>query len=163
MSEYNDDIVVTTEEVVRAVQKLDTVKSSGLDGIFAEHLLHCSERLLSMLAVCITGCFVHGFLPDSMLSTFLVPIIKDKTGRIDRMDNYRPIALASVMSKVVEIILLNIISKLLSTYSNQFGFQQKLGTDTCRPPYLHSERDCGKVSEFKRMYIYVFPRCFQSV
>ena len=66
-----------------------------------------------------------------MLSTVLVPIINDKTGRIDRMDNYRPIALASVISKVVEIILLNRISKLLSTFSNQFGFQQKLGTDTC--------------------------------
>ena len=66
-----------------------------------------------------------------MLSTVLVPIIKDKTGRIDRMDNYRPIALASVISKVVEIILLNRISKLLSTCSNQFEFQQKLGTDTC--------------------------------
>ena len=65
-----------------------------------------------------------------MLSTVLVPIIKDKTGRIDRMDNYRPIALASVMSKVVEIILLNRIYKLLSTCSNQFGFQHKLGTDT---------------------------------
>ena len=117
--------------MVRAVQKLDTGKSSGLDGIFAEHLLHCSERLLSMLAVCITGFFVHGFLPDSMLSTVLVPITKNKTSRIDRMDNYRPIAFASVMSKVVEIILLNIISKLLSTYSNQFGCQQKLGTDTC--------------------------------
>ena len=66
-----------------------------------------------------------------MLSNVLVPITKDKTGRIDRMDHYRPIALASVMSKVVEIILLNRISKLLSPCSNQFGFQQKLGTDTC--------------------------------
>ena len=49
-AEYNDDIIVTTEEVVTAVQKLDTGQSSGLDGIFAEHLYHCSERLLSMLA-----------------------------------------------------------------------------------------------------------------
>ena len=31
-SEYIDNIVVTTEEVVSAVQKLDTGKSSGLDG-----------------------------------------------------------------------------------------------------------------------------------
>ena len=35
--------------------------------------------------MCMTGFFVHGFLPDSMLSTVLVPIIKDKSGRIDRM------------------------------------------------------------------------------
>ena len=100
-----------------------------------------------MLAECITGVFVHGFLPDSMLSTVLVPIIKDKTGRIDRMDNYRPIALASVMS--------NVKSLFESVWvSTETGY---------RHLHLHSERDCGKVSEFKWMYIYVFPRCFQSV
>ena len=57
-----------------------------------------------MLAMCFTGLFVHGFLPDTMLEIVLVPVIKDKTGRIDQVDNYRPIALASVISKVVEII-----------------------------------------------------------
>ena len=40
--------------------------------------------------------FAHGFLPDTMLEIVLVPVIKDKTGRIDQVDNYRPIALASV-------------------------------------------------------------------
>ena len=54
-----------------------------------------------------------------------------KTGRIDQVDNYRPIALASVISKVVEIILLSRISGLLETCHNQFGFKQSLGTDTC--------------------------------
>ena len=44
-------------------------------------------------------------LPDSMLAVVLVPIIKDKTGRIDRIGNYRPIALASMVSKVVERII----------------------------------------------------------
>ena len=85
-----------------------------------------------MLASCIACFVVHGFLPDYMFSTALVglPNIKDKTSRIDRMDNN--IALASVIiSTVVEIIILNRISKLLITCSNQFGFQQKHGTDTC--------------------------------
>ena len=71
------------------------------------------------------------FLPDSMLAVVLVPIIKDNTGRIDRIDNYRPIALASVVSKVVERILLDRISHFLETWSNQFGFKPNLGTDTC--------------------------------
>ena len=43
----------------------------------------------------ITGFFVHGFLPSSLLSVVLVPIIKDKCGKINSKDNYRPIALAS--------------------------------------------------------------------
>ena len=106
---YSDDIHVSTNEVVLSVQALGANKASGLDGIVAEHLLYSSERWCTMLAMCLSGLFVHGFLPDSrpMLAVVLVPIIKDKTGRIDRIDNYRPIALASVVSKVVERMLLD--------------------------------------------------------
>ena len=117
--------------MVFVIRKLTTGKSSGLDGIYAEHLLHCSQRFVTMLAMCFTGLFVHGFLPDTMLEVVLVPVIKDKTGIIDQVDNYRPIAPASVISKVVEIILLSRISGLLETCHNQFGFKQSLGTDTC--------------------------------
>ena len=66
-----------------------------------------------------------------MLAVVLVPIINDRTGRIDQLDNYRPIALSSIMSKVVEIIVLGRISDLLDICPNQFGFKRKLVTDTC--------------------------------
>ena len=55
--------------------------------------------------MCITGFCVHGFLPSSLLSVVLVPIIKDKCGKINSKDNYRPIALASIVSKIVENIV----------------------------------------------------------
>ena len=72
-AEYNDAIVVTTEEVARAVQKLDTGKSSGLDGIFSEHLLHCSGRLLTMLALCMTGFLYMGSSQIVCFPLFLYP------------------------------------------------------------------------------------------
>ena len=84
-----------------------------------------------MLAMCLTGLFIHGFLPDSMLYIVLVPVVKDKSGKISQKDNYRPIALASIISKVVEIILLCRISCFLETSCCQFGFKTKLGTDMC--------------------------------
>ena len=40
---YSDDIHVSTNEVVLAVQELCANKASGLDGIVAEHLLYSSE------------------------------------------------------------------------------------------------------------------------
>ena len=130
---HSDDIHVrvSTNELVLAVQALGANKASDLDGIIAEHLLYSSEIWCTMLAMCLSGLFVHGFLPDSMLAVVLVPIIKYKTGRIDRIDNYRPIALASVVSKVVETILLDRISHFLETSPNQFGFKRNRGTDTC--------------------------------
>ena len=59
---------MSTNEVVLAVQALGANKASGLDGIVAEHLLYSSERWCTMLAMCLSGLFVHGFLTDSMLA-----------------------------------------------------------------------------------------------
>ena len=47
-----------------------------------------------LVYVYINSFLVHGILPDSMLGVVLVPVsvIKDKSGRINAKDNYRPIA-----------------------------------------------------------------------
>ena len=46
-------------------------------------------------------------------------------------DNYRPIALASVVSKVAESIIFNRISCYLDTCPNHFGLKRNHGTDQC--------------------------------
>ena len=69
--------------------------------------------------------------PESMISVILVPVIKDKTSKINSKDNYRPIALASVLSKVLEYIILDRIEMYLVTHDNQYGFKRKHGTDLC--------------------------------
>ena len=73
----------------------------------------------------------HGTLPDSMLAVTLVPVIKDKTGKVGSIDNYRPIALASVISKVLEKIILERLTPYFNTAHNQFGFKPKHSTDLC--------------------------------
>ena len=50
-----------------------------------------------------------------MLSVVLVPVIKNKSRRINDSDNDRPIALASIVSKVVEKVILNRTSEFLLT------------------------------------------------
>ena len=126
-----NDIKVTVKEVHEAVKKLDNNKSCGADSIYAEHLKYASEKLYPLLSMCLTGFFVHGYLPESLLTVILVPIIKNKAGNINSIDNYRPIALASVVSKVLENIILVRIEHLLLTNPNQFGFKRGHGTDQC--------------------------------
>ena len=65
------------------------------------------------------------------MSVVLVPIIKDKSGKINSKDNYRPIAIASTLSKLLEKLLLERLSKYLWTSSHQFGFKPNHSTDAC--------------------------------
>ena len=52
-------------------------------------------------------------------------VIKDRSGKISSKDNYRPIDLASVISKLVEVIMLDRIEIYTNTNPNQFGFSRE--------------------------------------
>ena len=127
-----DDVLVSISEVENAINELKRNKSCGLDGIVSEHLKFAHRRLSVLLSICFSSFLVHGVLPDKLMSVVLVPVIKDKSRKISCIDNYRPIALSSVLSKVLEIIIRNRILDLLSTQPNQFGFKKKVGTDQCK-------------------------------
>ena len=102
-----------------------------MDGIQAEHLKYASNKLIPLLSMCFSSFFVHGYLPSALMSVVIVPIIKDKSGNVNSSENYRPIALASVISKLLELIILDRIEHLLITNANQFGFKKSHGTDQC--------------------------------
>ena len=126
-----ENVTVRSEEAYNTIMNLEINKACGPDLISAEHLKYASLKLAPLLALCLTGFLNHGVLPDSMLSVLLVPVIKDKAGKINGIDNYRPIALASILSKVLEKILLDRLERYITTADNQFGFKRKHGTDMC--------------------------------
>ena len=119
-------IIVDHQIVKEAIKDLSLNKSCGLDGITAEHLKYGSEKLIYLLSMAITRFFVQGFLPESMLSVLIVPVIKDKAGNINLKDNYRPISLASIISKIVETIMFSRMETHLVTQVNQFGFKKNM-------------------------------------
>ena len=129
--EYDLDVEMSHPEVINAIKELSDNKSCGLDGIHAEHLKHCSDILIPLLSKCFTGLLVHGTLPESMIDVVLVPIVKNKHASICSKANYRPIALASIVSKFFDKLLCDRISYALTTCSNQFGFKTKHSRDMC--------------------------------
>ena len=128
---FCDELKIKPGQVSESINSLDNNKSCAFDGLCAEHLKFSSARLLPMLSMCFNSMIVHGFLPDSLINVVLVPVIKNKSAGICDKNNYRPIALASVMSKLLEKLLYCRIINYLKTHSNQFGFKAKHGTDMC--------------------------------
>ena len=72
------------------------------------------------------NCFIsHGYLPRDFRKTAIVPITKNKSGNSSEKANYRPIALVTACSKILESCLLIILEKYLHTYDQQFGIKSQ--------------------------------------
>ena len=74
---------------------------------------------------------VHGFIPNELMNTMIIPLVKDKKGDVTSKDNYRPIAVTNVSSKIFEVLLLHKYREFLSSTDYQFGFKAGHSTDMC--------------------------------
>ena len=63
------------------------------------------------------------------MDSIIVPLVKDCKGDMTSKDNYRPIALTCISSKIFELLILIRYKDLFETSPNQFSFKRKHGTD----------------------------------
>ena len=120
-----DASFVSPVYVKDVIMNMKMGKSSGIDGLCAEHLQNVPPILCVFLSLCINAMFVHGHMPAEMGKVTITPIAKNKTGNINDSDNYRPIAVANVISKIVESIILHQCELQLYTSELQFGFKRE--------------------------------------
>ena len=104
---FRVDAVFEACEVARAIKQLKSGKSVGLDGIHAEHMRHCDVRFNKHLNMLPPSMVRHSYLPNDLTRTIIVPVVKEKLGNVTVNDNYHPIALTTVISKVLELLILD--------------------------------------------------------
>ena len=88
------------------------------------------RQLPVLLALLMSGVLIHHYVPKTMLKYVVVPIIKNKHKRVSDKDNYRPICLSYVFTKIVHKTLYNRMQSHQQT-CNQLGFKPKHGTEMC--------------------------------
>ena len=78
------------------------------------------------MSIFLSGCMLTGMLPRTLMNVVIIPLVKCKSKDPADVNNYRPIAIAPALSKVLEQVLL---SRLAWTADSQFGFKQTHGTE----------------------------------
>ena len=90
-----------------AINKLKMGKGAGTDSTLGEHFKYAQSKVTGLLSRLFNTMFPHNYLPCMLVETNIVPIIKNKKALITDKDNYRPIAITSVVSKILELLLLD--------------------------------------------------------
>ena len=98
-----DSFSTSPSEVFDTLIKLKTGKAPGKDTITPELLSKCASGIVDSLAVLFNRSFAECAIPAEWREALVVPIFK--SGLRSAPTNYRPIALLSVVSKVLEKIV----------------------------------------------------------
>ena len=123
--------VVTVTEVCGMTSKLKINKSDGLTGSSSDHFVYAPHRFAVLFTMLINVMLVHGYMPDDMLASVLVPIPKDPRASLTNSGNYRAIALYSSMGKIVDMLISDSYSNQLMTSNAQFAFKKCHSTSMC--------------------------------
>ena len=98
-----DRITTNENEVESLLRRINTNKSSGLDGIGNWVLKHCAESLSFPYSKLFNKSLETGIFPSQWKQANVCPVFK-KDNKSDKT-NYRPISLLSSSSKILEKIV----------------------------------------------------------
>jgi len=118
---------ITVALVDSCIRELKAGKASGPDQLTAEHLQNAHPSVVLFLSLLFRGMLKHNYVPTAFGCGTLIPLLKDKLGNVNDMNNYRGITLIPTISKLFELVLLKVCSSFLNTDDLQFGFKKGLG------------------------------------
>ncbi len=121
---------ITASDVKSAVKKLRFGKTGGASTM-SDCYIHGTDLLYYYISILFNAMLIHGVLHDEFRMSILIPI--PKGSRVDKRnsDNYRAVALSSILGKILDHIILNTQRESLQTSDLQFGYKAKLSTMMC--------------------------------
>ena len=118
-------VMITSGQVRRMIKGLKTGTAAGHDGITTEHLIHgLSDNLCNLLGDLYSTILSNQIIPQVIKIGVIIPILKKPTLDANKPENFRPITLSSIHSKLVETIL----KPDYVSHDNQYGFTENRGT-----------------------------------
>ena len=120
------DFRIENCEIMKALKRLNRKASPGVDQLSGDLLCEGMGDLVPIFNLFYNKLFSHATQPNKLYINFLIPLFKK--GEVDDPDNYRGIAIGSVLGKIFSLILLNRLESAVQISSpispNQIGFKK---------------------------------------
>ena len=121
-----DFTLFDVETVNKCLLQMKLGKAPGVDAIEAEHLINAHPLVVVLLCSLFNILLSHGTVPHVFSCGVIVPVLKDRSGDVSSIKNYRGITISPCISKLFEMCILQKFEHMLTVSPLQFGFQKKL-------------------------------------
>lgn len=120
----------TEEEVIDIIKSLNDKKATDIYGFSVKLIKIALPVIANILSYIFNNSFLQGIFPDKLKYASITPI--HKGGSKLSLNNYRPISILPLFSKVLEKImqerLVSYLNKYNIIYEHQYGFQKNKST-----------------------------------
>ena len=153
---------VNSYEVESYISQMDSTKSVGPYSIPVPLLKILKAHIAPILSCLVNESLLCGIFPEKLTLAKVTPVFKK--GSTQDKDNYRPISVLSVFSKIFEKVMYKRLYAYLEChnilYSLQFGFRQKCSTnhalisivESIRCSVDNKEFGCGIFIDLKKAF-----------
>ena len=146
----------TTEiEIVELINSLQNKRSSGHDGLSNCMLKKEKYVFARLLKPLINKSIETGSFPSGLKTANVIPIFKK--GDSTNLNNYRPISLLPVISKIFEKIINNQLTKVIDNGyidHNQYGFRRGHSTEDAVLKFIDKlEKDIATKKHVVSIYV----------
>jgi hypothetical protein len=121
---------IDEREIFKIIMSLNNSKSCGHDNITTKIIKLCAPWLCIPLSHIINLSFVEGIFPRALKTCIVKPLFKKGDKR--NLNNYRPIALIPIISKIFERSVHTRLNEFLTKFNllrpEQFGFRKGKST-----------------------------------
>ena len=93
--------------------------------------IHGSDSLYYFIAMLFNAMLLHGTIPNDFLVSILIPIPKGSRVDVRKTQNYRAIALSSILGNILDNIIIILQKDVIKTSDLQFGYKSNCSTTMC--------------------------------
>ena len=121
-----------------SVKRLKTDKYNDDGIIMSNNFQHGTSLLFTRIAQLFSAMLYYGYAPQLFLRSTMIPIPKGGKVCSTNADLYRSIAISSILSKILDYVIIDQQSDSLCTSDYQFGFKSHSSTMLCSPMLIET-------------------------
>lgn len=156
---------ITPTKLVSLVKKIKISRSEDVFGMSSLVLKHIIDIILTPLVDLINWSVSDAVFPDCLKTSIIVPIYKK--GDKQQVDNYRPIALVPIFSKIFEHCVLSQLSSYFFQgniiHSSQHGFRSGASTISAITELVNSIHDSFEQKNITSAIFLDLSRAFDTI